>query len=446
YPSLIETLYTLGMSLTNDLSASLIAWLFGFMMILSILSFCKRYLTIKIGLLSATALCVTPLFAKLSIGTLVDMAVGYYTFLAFYLILIYHNTNKQNLLILSSIMIGLACATKHSGLVPFVVLTIWLLILEIKRRKSHKHWLLHIIVFFLIAFLIPTPWYIKSYINMGNPTVVYFTKIFGGRNLLPSDDSNMIISWRYQQSFQSESAFANIKILKLLWRTFFNDVFFWSLGVFFLMSIPLLLMIKRMNKSIKYGLLYSAVIFILYSVVTDQPRLIVPAFPFLFISASYAFHWAFEKNGSFAKILQIVVIIALLPNIISIARASSLKYPVVMGLVSREQYLSNWVDIYDTIQYVNKNLGDDVRILTIDPRGYYFDKPYIVGLQITQGFIRFDGIKNEKEMMNLLKTYGITHLLIKNKSSMTIPYIDKLIPRLKVIYSDEDVYLFAFKN
>jgi hypothetical protein len=446
FPLTIETLYALGMAITDDVSASLIIWAIGVLIVLAVFSFCQRSLNARIGLLASTALCVAPLFSKFSMGTLIDSAVGFYAFLGLYAFLIYRDTNSNRILMLAGVMSGLSAACKHSGLIPFIVLLVGVIVIGIKRRKKNKKWIWYVVLFVLVFLAIIAPWYIKSYINTGNPTVIYFTKLFGGQNLLPEDMSSLIMSWRDRQVYKSELFLAQLASpLRLLLRMFLREKFLWSIGVFFLAFAPILAMGKGINKAVKYSLIYSAIGFVLYSIVTDQPRLVTPIFPGLFIAGAYGAYGLMSNGNSLRKAIQIIILLSLLLNIIPIFKAASIRYPVAVGLQTREQYLESWIDIYETAEYVSSKLSDDVRILTMDPRGYYLDKPYIAGSPITQGFIRYGGIKSAPQLLVMLKEYGITHLLVK-KGPWTVPYANDLMPYMTLIHSSNDVYLFQLNS
>jgi len=443
FPLTIETLYTLGMILTDDISAGLIIWAYSVLFILSIFSFCRENFSVKVGILASSAYCCIPLFGSLSTRTLVDMATAYYAFLGLYAFLRYVDSDEFKWLIMCCVISGFAASTKHSGIIPFVVLSIAIAIVEFKRRKLTLQSFKHILLCYLIFLAVPLPWYIKSFINTGNPTVIYFTNIFGGRNLLPADMSNTVISWRSSYGYKPELMRLLISPLKLLLKSFFSGPRYWLLGPFAMTFVPLLAILKNIPRIIKYLLAYSFGLLILYSIVTDQTRLAMPIFTGLFIVGSYSAYQVFDKLNSIKRLIQAIIIISFLVNMIPLWQDVSKKAPVAFGLETRGQYLERRVDIYGAIDYANRNLGNNVKILTMDARGYHFDKPYIVGAKLFQGYIRFDEINDLTQLLNMLKSYGITHILSKDSSDKSIiPFWDKLKARMTLLYTNNGNQLY----
>jgi len=446
FPSTIETLYALGMILASDISAGLIIWTFGLLFILSIFSFCREYLSIRAGLLASAAFYCTPLFSTLAARDLTDVAVGYYAFLGLYAFLMYVDEDDCKVLALSGVAVGFAAASKHTGMIPFIILLTGVLMVEIKRRKLTIAGLKRIALFCLAFLLTPALWYVKSYINTGNPTVIYFTRIFGGRNLLPEDTSNLIISWRAGGGYRSGIIAILTAPLRFFLRSTFTGSHYWLTGAFFLAFAPCLLLIKRVDRNVKYILAYSLGGLILYSFLTTSPRLAIPVFAGLFIAGAYAAYRLLDSDRILKVAVQIVIVASLLFNIVIPVKETSIRLPVVIGSETREQYLDRRLYIYNVIEYANRNLGDDVRILTMDPRGYYLDKPYITGTPIFQGFIRYDGIKDVSQLLDMFKRYGITHLLLDQGYGWKIPFLDDLKSHMTLLYSRNDVYLYRLPS
>jgi hypothetical protein len=446
FPLTVETLYTLGMILTNDVSAGLIIWVYSLLFALAILSFCREYFSTKVGILAATAFCCTPLFGSISVRTFVDIATGFYAFIGLYAFLKYIDIDDYKWLILGCIASGFSAATKHSGVIPFVVLSVAIVIVEIKRRKLTIKSIQRIILCYLVFILIPMPWYIKSFINTGNPTVIYFTHFFGGRNLLPEDMSNTIISWRSTYSFTSTNW---IKMLLLpfiiLLNAFFLDIRYWLVGQFILAFLPILAIMKK-NKNIIYLIIYSFILLILYSIVTNQARLAIPVFAGLFIASAYSAYRILDNNVILKNVIQVIIIVSLFFNMIPLFQDVSEKYKVAIGLETREQYLERRVDVYSAIDFANRNLGDGAKIMTMDSRGYHLDKPYLVGAKLFQGYIRFDEINDLSQLSNMLQSYGITHILTQEDTGKSvIPFWDKLKLNMTLLYSKNGYYLYKLK-
>jgi hypothetical protein len=440
-PLMTETLYALGMMLTSEISAGLIIWAFGLLLALSIISFCKDNFSYQIGLLASSALCFTALFINTSTRTLVDIVTTFYAFLGFYAFINYIKNDERKWLILCSLMCGFSASTKHSGLIPFIILFIMIFITEIRRRKLNG--IKNIVLCGVVFFAIPLIWYIKSFINTGNPTVIYFTKIFGGRNLLPKDMSTLVVSWRSLYGFDNKSLNILVLPLRLLASSFFTGPDYWHLGAFIIAFVPILVFIRKIDKPIKYLLLYSLSSIILFSVVTSQTRLAMPAYVGLFIVGSYSAYRIFDYMNNYKSIIQIIIIASLIINADPLINEVIKRFPVAVGLENREDYIKRRVETYKAIEYANHNLNKDSKVLTMDARGFHFDIPYIVGSPNFQGFIIFDNISSISQLSDMIKEKGITHILTTDSiAESVIPFWNELKNNLIPLYSSGNLYLY----
>jgi len=92
------------------------------------------------------------------------------------------------------------------------------------------------------------------------------------------------------------------------------------------------------------------------------------------------------------------------------------------------------------MEYVNNNLDNNAKILTMDPRGYYFDKSYITAKTIRKT------IKDVAKLLDNLKENQVTHLFCNENASNTgySPLPEELRQYIKPEYSTDNVYLYRF--
>ena len=456
FPLTTETLYTLGLALADDVSASLIIWAISILFLLAVFSLCRRYSSAKVGLLSSAAFYCTPLVGMLASGTMMELAIGYYAFLGLYAFLKYLDTDDYNMLILAAVTSGLAAATKYTGIIPFVLLFIGVIIVEIKRRKLSIAAFKGIALFGFVFLLIPSPWYIKSFINTGNPVIPFFHEVFGGKNL-PAEVSELSFVFAKSYGIDTKAGFMAGLIIRVKSSVepFFLGGWRWIVGPFFLAFVPCLGLMKGVSKTVKYLLIYSIGGLIVGSIFTTSSRYMIPVYSSFFIIGAYAAYRLIDSYKPFNKVVPVIILASLLFNIIPVAGLAYIRLPVAIGIETKEQYLSRRIGMYDVAQYINRNLGDDVKILTMDPRGYYLNKPYIMGTRGRQGYLRYDNIHNVSQVLDMLKKHKITHLLINEvlikggpdieKFYLSIPqdlHLSELKSHMTLVYSKNDVYLY----
>jgi hypothetical protein len=215
-------------------------------------------------------------------------------------------------------------------------------------------------------------------------------------------------------------------------------------GIFMLAFIPCLALLKNIDKNVKYMLIYSiggALLFtILMSKDSRQARFLAPVLPCLFIVGAYTAYRLMNDYKVLSKYIQIIIILSIFFNVIPIAKRAYDGLPVVFGMETKEHYMDRKIYIYSAVEYANKNLSDNDKLLTIDPRGYYFDKPYATKKTIG------DVIDNMPKLLERLKAERITHLFCNENYSNT-GY--QLLPKelksyIKLIYRKNNVYLYKF--
>lgn len=452
YHLTIETLFALGMLFSSDISANLIIWSYSILFVLALISLSIRYFSIKIGLLASLVAYVTPLFGFIANKPMVDLPSAFYALLGVYAFLMYLDSNERRMLIISAITISLSSACKHSGLVPFAVLSFWVLLTEIRRRRFSLISFSNIALFLLIFALILSPWCIRSYIYTGKiistriDDTGYFVNLLSGKASYSHNFVDYIKSWLKKHSFSNLIKFL---LLETLIQGSPYSMKRWCIGAFVLAFVPCLALARKsIDKRIKYLLVYSITGLVLHYCV-DSPTIIgvsdartaAPVYAGLFISGAYAVYWLLNNLLALKKYVQIVIILSSIFNIILSYYESTIeRFPVVIGIKTREEYLEHKTgSMYSIIKYANENLDDNVKILTIDPRGYYFDKPYIT--------MRYRGIEKVSELIERLKADGVTHIYFNNNARNTGNYSlpEGLETYMELLQSKNNVYLYKFK-
>lgn len=164
-----------------------------------------------------------------------------------------------------------------------------------------------------------------------------------------------------------------------------------------------------------------------WALVLRLTRYYFPLFPLLvllLVVAWYAFDR--ELHGWQKKFWRLgwfsVVVVALLYNLAVAVKTNSRAMPVVFGLVSRENYLSQAVEPlhpeqklvpeYEIYQRANALLDERDRILLIgELRGYYLEIPYLWGRPDLARTVRYDRIDSRPAALRELQSLGVTHLI-----------------------------------
>ena len=448
YPELLQMLYTQGLLLWSDILANIIHWFMSVLLAAAIYSLARKHFSSRVALLSATIVYAMPVMSDLARGAKIDLGVTFYAFLAVYAFLNWTDSRENKKLWLSALMCGFAMATKHTGIIAFGLLGLGLILETAFRERSNISALLRrVVLFSLISLAGVAPMYIRSFVYTGNPVYPLFGNIFKTSSDLPSN----------APSIASSGGTRFLDYLSFPWNvTMYPNNFggwFLSVGPVYLAFIPFLLFLPKMDRKIKYLLIYSVGgLTLLFFHDLQVIRYLLPFFAPLSILVAYSIDRITIMEVLFHKVASSVLIMIFVLNLGLLVGMIHFRIPVVLGIESKDRYLARRINTYSTIEYANRHLRNSDRLLILDPRGYYCDCKYILGLPEYQLLVDYLCFENIGQMSDRLKELGISHILV-NK-----PYIDhpasaeykrlqELLEELerknlKLLYSKNDVYLF----
>ena len=192
YPALTEAGIAGTMALGSDFLSNLYGWLFGALSILLLIGIGTRHFngsavelplgngkTFKVdrgrfvGITAAFIFTLLPGVGVQTSGGYVDLPLACWTLLSIDMIFELARRPAWPVLVSAGLATGAVLATKHTGLllgVGLTVLLFWVLFAELDSGKpgAKNRWK-YILVFLGLAILIPMPWYLRSVVLTGNP-------------------------------------------------------------------------------------------------------------------------------------------------------------------------------------------------------------------------------------------------------------------------------------
>jgi len=158
---------------------------------------------------------------------------------------------------------------------------------------------------------------------------------------------------------------------------------------------------------------------------------LIPFLPPFAILCAYTYEKLISQDRLLRNILNIFIGFTISSVLLLHIGKTAVRLPVVFGFETRDEYLRKMVNIYSTVEYVNNNLEDSSKVLLVGDRGYYFDKPFIIG-PAYHGYIGYRSFRRPEDFLNRLKELGITHMLIDRPREFVISEF------LDLIGSNED--------
>jgi hypothetical protein len=376
-PFAVEMLNLLGLAIGIPILSKLINFSFMFILILATYHFGKRYLGEFRGYLAALILLGTPMVPMIGSLAYADIGWTLYSFLGICAILRWQEENRRGWLIVAGLMSGLALGIKYLAWEQLLALALWVTI--VSARQSWKQAVSNSASLGAIALLVGSPWYIKNLLLSGNPIYPF---VFGGEKWGVIRLASLSA---FLNSFGSGKSLSDFFLFP--WNIFVNiDRFATSpfdLPSFLFLLAPFSLWMKRSRAISALGFI-SLVGFVIWWLGSQQSRFLLPLFPGLSLITAFVLVdlWKQFNFGALKRItvrviffsLVIVQIIYMLSFLIFVGWFVR-PLPVILGLESKDSFLSRMVVNYRALRYVQTHYPGGTEVaLFWDGSGYYCEK------------------------------------------------------------------------
>ncbi len=473
YPMNLDLLYMVPLYFGNDIVPKYIHFLFALMTALLVFTYLKNRISFAYGTFGALLFLSIPVIVKLSITVYVDLGLIFFSTAALLYFLKWMEKGfKFRHLIYSAVFCGLALGTKYNGLVVFLTLASFVPFYYMRRQKEAysisdpslssavapiscqiKDSLQAIkltTVFVFIALLVFSPWMVRNLVWTGNPVYPLFKSLFSKESTVSPANSQLGLAEALRQAADAENkshnpfAIRREEFQEPLWRVLLIPI-----RIFFegrdddpklfdgrlnplLFLLPMAVFIRRRPNPATHmferdaGVLlsFSALFLVIVFFTTDMRiRYAGPIIPPLVILSAYGLHrmqrFAQQaKRGVFkttACTLGLsVLMFLLLLNVSYLFDRFALMRPqdYLLGRVSRDFYIQQCRPEYAVMQYANRNLSSDTRILGLylGNRLYYSDRELFFGDRLILKIVR--DARSPQEVFVQIKEQGFTHIIV----------------------------------
>ena len=180
YPMNIDLLYLIPLYFKNDIVPKSIHFAFGFGTGLLVYNYLKNRLSKNWGLLGFLIFLSTPAVARLSTTAYIDLGMVFFATASVLAFVRWRDYDYMGAkwLILSAVCMGLAAGSKYNALIAWLFLNLMVVFYYSRDTKNGLPALGYGVAFFAIALLVVSPWFIKNYIQTGNPIYPLFDQFF----------------------------------------------------------------------------------------------------------------------------------------------------------------------------------------------------------------------------------------------------------------------------
>jgi hypothetical protein len=186
-----------------------------------------------------------------------------------------------------------------------------------------------------------------------------------------------------------------------------------SIAPLLLAFLPALLVLGKLDRRVKFLLLYSLVAFCAWFLLSQHIRYAIPLLPPLALCAGFAGSEVIRKARKELRPVAIgaVIIVCIISSGIFYVLVID-AIPVVVGAESERAYLTRTLDgLYTMSEVINALPRGSKVIMYGETRGFYFDTPYMWGNH-HHNMIPYDRLSSADDLIRAYRKLHITHLLM----------------------------------
>ncbi|HEY3331154.1 MAG TPA: glycosyltransferase family 39 protein [Capsulimonadaceae bacterium] len=451
----MEMLYSIGMMVKSTALAKLFHFSMAFIAALGVWQIGRRHLSAKCGALSALLFVSLPLVFWEAGTAYVDLAATAFGVLGFLALLNALKLDSPRWLVVTTVMLGCMVSIKAtSAITAFlygVIAAVWIYRRTQLASGSSNGALREaskvLIAMGLGAFLIGSPWYIKSWVVTGNPVYPFAYSVFGGKNW---DQENARIYTRDQQAFGIGHAEGGVRlplvadILTAPWNLTmfsmpghpppagskanpFNDFPspLVSLTPLFLATL-LVIPFRRggVPVAIRVSLAVCAATLVFWAPATQQVRYLFPIYPLLSLIAGYVTLTLLSERRVAGFALAGLGVVSIGFSMYIGQTTAQQIAPVAIGRETREDFLHRSFRTYRAFEYLNTQPPGSGVVLYGEPLGLYCNQPFMWGEPTHGRVIPYDSLTSPDDLRRYLIDHGFRFILVNTSGATLIPAPD----------------------
>lgn len=386
YPQLAHTLFTLALALgaprgdqppleqyghieRNEASVALTVWFVGVLAIGLAWEIGARLGAPSCGPLAAAVLATAPIFHDQASTPSIDLAYTATLLAALRALLLWQREHRWAGLVLAAMLAGCGCGIRHTAYLANALLLIGVVLTAPRARVRSG------LAFAAITLLFAAPWLFHSWRVSGNPVYPFLASIMPTPELPDVD----VASVGSHSSIQGSGL---THLLLFPWSLAMNPSRYggWSTslgGAWLVLGLVGLITGGRAARA--FGAFSAGGLFALFFFQRFARYAFPFATPMMLLAAL-----PFETMPRLRHIVSVALLLSFLVGLAPGAAATLVKLPVVVGAQSRGDYLRARVERYSAMEWFPQEVAGpypSYRILSLDPRSYYFNQPVYVNFE-----------------------------------------------------------------
>lgn len=422
----VEMLFSLGFALNGPVLAALAHTGLGLLVACTTALLGRRIAGPIGGLWAAAIFYCTPMVAWESTSCLVELGISAFSTLGFYALLRWSDEENPRWLIAAAFFMGCAGICKLTAIQFSIIAAALVGWLSWRRGQglgaNGVRIAGRVAAFMSIPLALGLPWYVHSYLWIGNPFYPFATKVFGAN----PDYEN---AWRILRSYGAGHGFTDFLLAP--WRLFSSGAIFESAQYFsplpFVLG-PLILLRVRGARDRRLLAAVTVIGFCLWFTSAHVARYLIPLQPLLAVLAADALS-AFSGAASSRYQSRLITLTGLLCvgfGAIGTLLAVRPVLAVVLGRESAADYLGRTAVSYNAYQMVAADVSENGLILTNQGATFYLDRPHVRARDA-------EFFAGPQRIEQLLAGRHFTHIFVQGQPGME-DSVKALGPHVKLLW------------
>ncbi len=399
-----QMLSTMGFLLRGQILAQLlVVWSTGLLTVFAIYAFGRVWLSRRVALMAIVIWYGTASVGFLAASGKIDLTWAVFDLLALLAFSRWYfvppSDRSWRWLALSGFLLGVAGGTKQATLFTAIVLAGAIVVRLIQdHRGSPRYWLGAYLALGLPA-VVAGAWVARSFVMTGDLAAT-------GSALRGETGVVGFFSTLWQMSMLGNAESTDGPLGK-------------SIGPTIIATIPLLVLIRGVDRRIWHILAFSAIMLVLWYLGVQRARHLLPTLALLSLAASYAVTMLLARRPRLGQAVVGLASIALLLNLGTwtyVNLVSSQRVPYVLGMQDLDGYLATnlpkWrmYPNHTMVAYSRDHLPANARIAGASTsNSYYLERPLYTNWTLTPR-----EVPDPEDFAERMRSSGITHVFIND--------------------------------
>lgn len=357
YPHLVHTLFAVAPGALEK-EAAQVTWLFGLLLCGSAYFLARRIGCECSAAIAPAIIATTPLFIEQCGVPGIDVPYTATVLGALCAAAAWKQEGRIGWLVLAGVLAGSGCGIRHTAYLVNALLFAGVPVIAQERRLQKAG------LFLLVMTAGAAPWLLRTWLVCGNPIYPFFSSAIG--SAVPDVD---VAALGVHSSIQGSGL---LQLVMFPWSLTMQPTQYggWSTspGALWLVLGVVGACIGGSGAQMlgAFGVAGLVAIFFFqrfarYAFPFLAPLMVVAALPF-------------EKAPALRRVIVPALLLSYAFGLAPSLAGAAMKLPAAFGVESRETFLSEHVERYHAMAWVAASLPEDAIVLSLDPRGYYFNR------------------------------------------------------------------------